>query len=75
MDRTVSVLDLVCLPDSSKSEQCVYTWLVCVFNLCNGVCVCAGTRTRDTQTGQKQIYIPLQISSRLKKKAAAAKND
>lgn len=40
MDCTVSVLDLVCLPNSSRSEQCVNTVICVCFLHQVWVCVC-----------------------------------
>lgn len=57
MDCTVSVQDLVCLPDSSKSEQCVYT-VICVCVSYPGSGVCARTKIQTHRLGQKTALHP-----------------
>lgn len=50
MDCTVSVLDLVCLPNSSRSEQCVNTVICVCFLHQVWVCVCVpGSEHKHTE--------------------------
>ncbi len=55
MDCTVSGLDLVCLPDSSKCEQCVYT-VICVC-VCVYVCV-PGPKHKHTDWAETALHPP-----------------